>query len=71
MKRDIAYITANKITHIIKAIQPGQKEPSHEKRADITLRPDAKVGDDYPLCSVAELEARQKEGVPSQPSGAV
>ncbi len=62
MKVDIAYVSGGKITHILKSIQPGDNEPRHELKAIITLRPDLKVGDDWPPCSVAELEARQKGG---------
>ncbi len=60
MKRDIAAVINGKIVAIYASVHPKQVLMDCDVLADITLRPDLKVGDDYPPCSVAELEARQK-----------
>ncbi len=63
MKRDIAAVISGKIVAIYPSIQPGDTIMTCDCLADITGRPDLKVGDSYPPCSIAELEARQKVGV--------
>ena len=63
MKRDIAAVTNGKIVAIYPSVKPKDVLMTCDLLADITLRPDAKVGDDYPLCTVAELESKQKKEV--------
>ncbi len=63
MKRDIAAVIGGKIVAIYSSVHRDQVLMTCDKLADITGRPDLKVGDDYPPCSIAELEARQKAKV--------
>ena len=60
MKRDIAAVIGGKIVAIYPSIKPGDALMDCDVLADITGRPDLKVGDSYPPCSLAELAARQK-----------
>ncbi len=59
MKRDIAAVINGKIVAIYPGVHKDDVLMTCDVLADITLRPDLKVGDDYPPCSVAELESRQ------------
>ena len=56
---DIAVIIGGKITQIIKDIEAGRKL-TFDRLAIIDGRPDLKVGDPWPPCTVAELQ--KKEG---------
>ncbi len=60
MKRDIAAVIGGKIVAIYAGVHKDDVLMDCDKLADITGRPDLKVGDDYPPCSVAELQARKK-----------
>ena len=62
--RIYAVVLNNRVVDIVGPIEgPGKSQFDSERMVDITWRPDIKVGDSWPICSLAELAARQAASI--------